>query len=43
MFGPEVEGKKKELMKIFKNKGLSTTVKNNIKTADFLGIHFDLV
>ena len=41
--GPEVERKKKELVKIFKNNGLSITVKTNIKTADFLDIHFDLV
>ena len=41
--GPEVERKKKELVKIFKNNGLSITVKTNIKIADFLDIHFDLV
>ena len=41
--GPEVERKKKELVKIFKNSGLSINVKTNIKTADFLDIHFDLV
>ena len=38
-----IEKKKKELVKIFKNNGLSITVKTNIKTADFLDIHFDLV
>ena len=43
MSGPEVERKKKELVKIFKNNGLSITVKTNIKTAHFLDIHFDLV
>ena len=43
MSGPEVERKKKELAKIFKNNGLLITVKTNIKTADFLEIHFDLV
>ena len=43
MSGSEVEGKKKELVKIFKNNGLSITVKTNIKTADFFDIHFDLV
>ena len=31
------------LLKIFKNNGLSITVKTNIKTGDFLDIHFDLV
>ena len=43
MYGSEVERKKKELVKIFKNNGLSITVKTNLKTADFLVIHFDLV
>ena len=43
MSGPEVERKKNELVKIFKNDGLSITVKTNIKTADFFDIHFDLV
>ena len=36
MSGPEVERKKKELAKIFKNNGLSITVKIHLKTADFL-------
>ena len=31
------------LLKIFKNNGLSITVKTNIKTGDFLDTHFDLV
>ena len=43
MSGPEVERNKKELVKIFKNNGLSITVKTKLKTADFLDIHFDLV
>ena len=43
MSGPEVERKKKELVKIFKNNGLSITVKSNLKTVEFLGIHFELV
>ena len=43
MPGPEVTRKKKELKKIFKNNGLSITVKTITKTADFLDIHFDLV
>ena len=41
MSGPEVERKKKELVKISKNNRLSITVKTNIKAADFLDIHFD--
>ena len=43
MSGPEVDRKKKEVVKLFKNNGLSITIKTNIKTADFLDIHFDLV
>ena len=43
MSGPEVERKKKELVKIFKNNGFFITVKTNIKTADFLDTHFDLI
>ena len=43
MSGPKVERKKKERAKIFKNNGLSITVKTNMKTADFLEIHFNLI
>ena len=43
MSGPEVERKKKEIVKIFENNGLSITVKITLKPADFLVIHFDLV
>ena len=43
MSRPEVEREKKELVEIFKNNGLSIIVKTNIKTADLLDIHFDLV
>ena len=43
MSAPEVERKKKELVKIFKNNGLLTTVKTNLKTTDFLHVHLDLV
>ena len=32
-----------EEKKIFKNNGLSITVKTNLKTADFLNIHFHLI
>ena len=38
-----VERKIKELLEIFKNNGLSITVKSNLKTANFLDMHFDLV
>ena len=41
--GPEVERKRKEIRKKFKNNALLITVKTNIKTTDFLDIHFDLV
>ena len=39
----EVERKKKELVKTFKSNGVTITVKNNLKAADFLDMHFDLV
>ena len=39
----EVERMKKELVQIYKNNGLSMTVKRNLKTANFLDIHFNLV
>ena len=38
-----IETKKNELVKIFKNNGLSITARTNIKTADFLDIHFDVI
>ena len=40
--GPEVERKKKYLIRIFKINGLSITVKTNLKVADFLDIHFEI-
>ena len=43
MSWPEVKKKEKITCEILKNKGLSITVKANLKTADFLDIHFDLV
>ena len=43
MSGPEVERKKKDLIRIFKINGLSITVKTNLKIADFLDIHFEIV
>ena len=41
MSRPEVGRKIKETVKIFKNNGLSITLKINLKTADFLYIYFD--
>ena len=43
MSGPEVERKKKDLIRIFKSNGLSISVKINLKVADFLDIHFEMV
>ena len=43
MSGPEVERKKKDLIRIFKINGLSITVKTNLKITDFLDIHFEIV
>ena len=43
MSGPEVDKKKKDLIRIFKSNGLSITVKMNLKVADFLDIHFEIV
>ena len=40
--GPEVERRKKDLLRIFKGNGLSITVKINLKI-DFLHIHFEIV
>ena len=40
---PEVERKKKDLIRIFKSNGLSITVKTNLKVADFLDIHFEII
>ena len=42
MSGPEVERKKKDLMRIFKSTGLSITVKTNLKIPNFLNIHFEI-
>ena len=42
MSGPEVERKKKDLMRIFKSTGLSITVKTNLKIPNFLKIHFEI-
>ena len=41
--GPEVERKKKYLIRIFKSNGLSITVKTNRKVADFLHIYFEII
>ena len=40
--GPEKERIKKQIVRIFKINGLNITIKTNLKTADFLDVHFDL-
>ena len=42
MSGPEVDKKKKDLIRIFKSNGLSITVKTNLKVTHFLDIHFEI-
>ena len=39
--GPEIERKKKAIVKVFKKCGLSIVVDTNLKTADFLDVTFD--
>ena len=40
---PEVERKKKDLIRIFKSNGSSIKFKKNLKVADFLDIYFEIV
>ena len=39
----EIERKKKQIVKVFKDCGLSITIKCNLKSEDFLDITFDLL
>ena len=39
---PEIERKKKAIVKVFKDSGLSIKVETNLKTVDFLDASFDL-
>ena len=39
----EIERKKKQIVKVFKDCGLSITIKCNLKLVDFLGVTFNLV
>ena len=39
----EIERKKKQIVKVFKDCGLSITIKYNFKSLDFLDVTFDLV
>ena len=39
----EIERKKKQIVKVFKDCGLSITIKCNLKSIDFLDVTFDLV
>lgn len=40
--GPEIERNRKEIIQLFKSCGLNITVKTNLKSVDFLNVHFDL-
>ena len=40
--GPEVERKRKEVIKLFKENGLSITIEANLKTVNFLDVELDL-
>ena len=39
----EIERKKKQIVKVFKDRGLSITIKCNLKLVDFLDVTFDLI
>ena len=39
----EIEEKKKQIVKVFKDYGLSITIKCNLKSEDFLDVTFDLL
>ena len=41
--GPDIERKRKQIIQIFKSCGLNSTIKANLKTADFLDARLDLV
>ena len=40
--GPEMERKRKQIIKIFKKLGLSITIKMNLHVVDFLDVQFNL-
>ena len=40
---PEKEGIKKQIVRILKINGLNITIKTNLRTADCLDLHFDLI
>ena len=42
MWRPNIERKKKEIIQMFKNFGLSITVTNNVISANYLDVNFDL-
>ena len=39
----EIERKKKQIVKVFKDCGLSITINSNLKSLDFLDVTFDIV
>ena len=40
--GPDIERKRKEIIKVFKNCGLNITIKTNLTSVDFLDVRFNL-
>ena len=42
MSGPEIERKRKQIIKIFQNHGLKITIKTNLTSVDFFDIHLNL-
>ena len=42
MSGPEIEQKRKQMIKMFQNCGLKITIKTNLTSVNFLDIHLNL-
>ena len=40
--GPEIEQKRKQMIKMFQNCGLKITIKTNLTSVNFLDIHLNL-
>ena len=40
--GPDIERKRKEIIKVFKNSGLNITIKTKLTSVDFLDVRFNL-
>ena len=41
LLGPEVERKRKVIIKVFRDCGLSISTKTNLKVVDFLDVNFN--